>query len=148
MNHILTINETNSLIHQNLMPEHFIQQNRAQCFLMSFILLKLYFPDEKNEQLPLKRLRPEKPKREIPDYDYDDYTQLAQASLNGGEAQPNTFSKRIFAENYDHDHFRLVSQKAFERSDSFEVSTTHNQILKNKLLIVYGTPYINIQIEI
>lgn len=110
---------------------------------MSFILLKLYFPDEKNEQLPLKRLRPEKPKREIPDYDYDDFTHLTQASLNGGELQPNTFSKRIFAENYDHDNFdhdnfSLVRQTTFERSDSFEVSAVHNQILKNKLLIVYG----------
>lgn len=119
---------------------------------MSFILLKLYFPDEKNEQLPLKRLRPEKPKREIPDYDYDDFTHLTQASLNGGELQPNTFSKRIFAENYDHDNFdhdnfSLVRQTTFERSDSFEVSAVHNQILKNKLLIVYGMSYISVCID-
>lgn len=94
-----------------------------------FITKKCHIPkqdseDEKNEHLPMKRLRPERPKREIPDYEYHDV--YARASLNGcnTDSQVKIISKRmkLFCENDDDDddNFSLVSHDSFERSNSIE----------------------------
>ena len=83
-----------------------------------------YSVDEKNKQLPLKRLRPERPKREIPDYEYrDDYTRI---SVNGADSHLKTISKRMkifddHDDDEDDDSFAVVDRKGFERSDSLEV---------------------------
>ena len=84
-----------------------------------------YSVDEKTEEPSLKRLRPERRKGEISDYENrDDYTEI---SVNGVDSHLKTISKtmKIF---HDHDHdgndesFAVVDRKGFERSDSLEVT--------------------------
>ena len=72
----------------------------------------------------MTRLRPERPKREIPDYEYrDDYTRI---SVGNGVAQLKTISKRmklIGEDDYgddDEDVF-LDGKAGYDRSDSVEV---------------------------
>lgn len=86
--------------------------------------------DGKNDQpLPLKRLRPERPKREIPDYEYrDDYTRI---SVNGVNSQLKThISKRMKLfedddedDDDDDDAFSFIDGKGFERLNSLEIGT-------------------------
>ena len=85
--------------------------------------------NKNHDSAPLKRLRPERPKREIPDYEYcDDYTRI---SMNG-DSQVKTISKRMkFFDDVDEDgrddddeddaFANILSGKVFERSDSMEV---------------------------
>ena len=68
-------------------------------------------------------MRPERPKREIPDYEYrDDYTRI---SVGNGDAQLKTISKKmklIGEDDYADDEDVFIDGKAgFERSDSVDV---------------------------
>jgi hypothetical protein len=72
------------------------------------------------------RLRPERPKREIPDYEYrDDYTRI---SVGNGDAQLKTISKRMkligeddYGDDDDDEDVFFDGKAGYDRSDSVEV---------------------------
>ena len=72
----------------------------------------------------MTRLRPERPKREIPDYEYrDNYTRI---SVGNGNTHLKTISKKMKLmdeDDYgdDEDNILINGKNGFERSDSVEV---------------------------
>ena len=71
----------------------------------------------------MTRLRPERPKREIPDYEYrDTYTRI---SVGNGDVQLKTISKKmklIGEDDYaDDDEVFLDGKAGYDRSDSVDV---------------------------
>ena len=85
------------------------------------------------------RLRPERPKREIPDYEYrDDYTRI---SVGNGNTQLKTISKKmklIGEDDYGDEEDVFVNGKAgYDRSDSVEVTSLNLSFLLIKTSISY-----------
>ena len=72
----------------------------------------------------MTRLRPERPKREIPDYEYrDTYTRI---SVGNGDVKLKTISKKmklIGEDDYgdDDEEVFLDGKASYERSDSIDV---------------------------